>query len=224
MTGRHPATGSCAAVTGMCVTMEGMLLEREAQLAALADYAREASSGTGRLVLVAGEAGIGKSALVEQLQRGPARRPLVAGGRATACSPRGRSARCSTSPRSSAASCSSCAGRRAARRAVRAPCCARSASRRAARGGHRGRALGRRGHPRPAALPRPAAPGRAGRCCVATYRDDGLAADRPAPDRPGRAGHPAADPADRARRRCRADAVADAGRAAAGSTRPSCTG
>jgi DNA-binding CsgD family transcriptional regulator/tetratricopeptide (TPR) repeat protein len=43
------------------------LLEREAALAALAGYAREAGHGDGRLVLVAGEAGIGKSALVEQL-------------------------------------------------------------------------------------------------------------------------------------------------------------
>jgi DNA-binding CsgD family transcriptional regulator/tetratricopeptide (TPR) repeat protein len=44
------------------------LLERGASLAALAGYAREARQGDGRLVLVAGEAGIGKSALIEQLQ------------------------------------------------------------------------------------------------------------------------------------------------------------
>ena len=43
------------------------LLERGAALAALAGYADEAQCGDGRLVLVAGEAGIGKSALVEQL-------------------------------------------------------------------------------------------------------------------------------------------------------------
>ena len=51
------------------MTMEGMLLEREAAQAALADYAREASNGSGRLVLVSGEAGIGKSALVDQLRQ-----------------------------------------------------------------------------------------------------------------------------------------------------------
>jgi DNA-binding CsgD family transcriptional regulator len=42
------------------------LLERESPLAALAAYAGEASSSDGRLVLIAGEAGVGKSALVEQ--------------------------------------------------------------------------------------------------------------------------------------------------------------
>ena len=43
-------------------------MERESSLASLAEYAREARRGEGRLVLVAGEAGAGKSALVEQLQ------------------------------------------------------------------------------------------------------------------------------------------------------------
>jgi len=44
------------------------LLERELPLASLAGYAREARQGDGRLVLVAGEAGVGKSALLEQFQ------------------------------------------------------------------------------------------------------------------------------------------------------------
>jgi tetratricopeptide (TPR) repeat protein len=44
------------------------LLERELPLAALATCAREARHGDGRLMLVAGEAGVGKSALIEELQ------------------------------------------------------------------------------------------------------------------------------------------------------------
>jgi DNA-binding CsgD family transcriptional regulator/tetratricopeptide (TPR) repeat protein len=46
------------------------LLERESALASLAGYAQDAERGDGRLVLVAGEAGVGKSALVEQLASG----------------------------------------------------------------------------------------------------------------------------------------------------------
>jgi DNA-binding CsgD family transcriptional regulator/tetratricopeptide (TPR) repeat protein len=45
------------------------LLERDAQLAALAEYAGQARRADGRLVLIAGEAGVGKSALVEQFRR-----------------------------------------------------------------------------------------------------------------------------------------------------------
>jgi hypothetical protein len=45
------------------------LLERESALGSLASCAAEARRGDGRLVLIAGEAGVGKSALVEQLQR-----------------------------------------------------------------------------------------------------------------------------------------------------------
>jgi DNA-binding CsgD family transcriptional regulator/tetratricopeptide (TPR) repeat protein len=46
------------------------LLERDAQVASLGEYAAEARQGDGRLVLIAGEAGVGKSALVERVQRG----------------------------------------------------------------------------------------------------------------------------------------------------------
>src|ERR1700744_2465038 len=45
------------------------LLERGAPLASLAEYAGEARGGNGRMVLVTGEAGRGKSALVERLQQ-----------------------------------------------------------------------------------------------------------------------------------------------------------
>jgi DNA-binding CsgD family transcriptional regulator/tetratricopeptide (TPR) repeat protein len=45
------------------------LIERESQVASLLQYAEEARVSTGRLVLVSGEAGVGKSSLVEELQR-----------------------------------------------------------------------------------------------------------------------------------------------------------
>jgi DNA-binding CsgD family transcriptional regulator/tetratricopeptide (TPR) repeat protein len=45
------------------------LLERESQLGSLLQYADEARARTGRLVLISGEAGVGKSSLVEELQR-----------------------------------------------------------------------------------------------------------------------------------------------------------
>lgn len=45
------------------------LLERGAPRAALAEYAAEARRGDGRLVTLAGEAGVGKTALLEQFQR-----------------------------------------------------------------------------------------------------------------------------------------------------------
>ena len=44
------------------------VLERESQLAALRSYAEEARRGDGRLALISGEAGIGKSTLVEELE------------------------------------------------------------------------------------------------------------------------------------------------------------
>src|SRR3984957_3292209 len=43
-----------------------ILLERDPALASLRQYAHEASQGEGRLVLIAGEAGVGKSVLVER--------------------------------------------------------------------------------------------------------------------------------------------------------------
>ena len=45
-----------------------MLLERDPALASLRQYAHEAGQGEGRLVLIAGEAGVGKSVLVERFQ------------------------------------------------------------------------------------------------------------------------------------------------------------
>ena len=48
---------------------EPPLLEREPPLALLIEYAAQAAAGEGRLVLLGGEAGVGKSALVERLRR-----------------------------------------------------------------------------------------------------------------------------------------------------------
>ncbi len=45
------------------------LLERESQLGSLLQYADEARAGRGRLVLISGEAGVGKTSLVEGLRR-----------------------------------------------------------------------------------------------------------------------------------------------------------
>jgi DNA-binding CsgD family transcriptional regulator len=47
----------------------GPLLERESPLALLNEYAAQAADGEGRLVLLGGEAGAGKSALVERLRQ-----------------------------------------------------------------------------------------------------------------------------------------------------------
>jgi DNA-binding NarL/FixJ family response regulator len=46
------------------------LLERESQLGSLLQYADEARHRTGRLVLISGEAGVGKTSLLEEVQHG----------------------------------------------------------------------------------------------------------------------------------------------------------
>ena len=44
------------------------LLEREHALASLGEYAESAAGGYGRVVLVSGEAGVGKSTLLEHFE------------------------------------------------------------------------------------------------------------------------------------------------------------
>ena len=56
------------------------LLEREEPLASLAACADEARRGQGRLVLVSGEAGVGKSALVERFTAGLNGHAVLPGG------------------------------------------------------------------------------------------------------------------------------------------------
>ena len=73
------------------------LVGRDRPLQTLTDAARDAASGRGRLVLVAGEAGVGKSALVEAAkEQATATRWLT--GQCEPSSRRDRSARCWTWP------------------------------------------------------------------------------------------------------------------------------
>jgi putative ribosome biogenesis GTPase RsgA len=44
------------------------LLERESHRVAMREYAEEARTGSGRFVLVSGEAGVGKTSLLEHLR------------------------------------------------------------------------------------------------------------------------------------------------------------
>ena len=74
------------------------LLEREVFLDALAAYAQDAASGNGRLVVVTGEAGIGKTTLIDAFRASHAcaasgRRPAgaLAARRAGRCPSRCRS-------------------------------------------------------------------------------------------------------------------------------------
>ena len=55
------------------------LLEREAALETLAAALREAAGGEGRVALVYGEAGIGKTSLVDHFTRAAAARHLLRG-------------------------------------------------------------------------------------------------------------------------------------------------
>src|SRR5262245_42230975 len=65
---RVPPTLRVVADTGSPVVQDTSvtkLFERDASLGALADTLREAAAGAGRIALVYGEAGIGKTSLVE---------------------------------------------------------------------------------------------------------------------------------------------------------------
>jgi chloramphenicol 3-O-phosphotransferase len=79
------------------------LLEREPSLALLADCAAEARRGAGRLVVLGGEAGVGKTALLERFQR-DLRDARWSWGACDGLFTRARSGRCTTSPTSWAAS------------------------------------------------------------------------------------------------------------------------
>ena len=77
----HPFA-KCRALTDTPQPME--LLERQNQLAELTRLLHEAGTGAGKIALVAGEAGAGKSALVEQFSRQSARTARVLWGHSDA--------------------------------------------------------------------------------------------------------------------------------------------
>ena len=147
------------------------LLERSRQMEELHRLAAEAASGRGRLVLVEGEAGVGKTALVRQFTRAlPGERRACCGARCDPCRCRVRSARWSTwRPRWAAAFERLLRAEAPRARSFRGA--ARRARRVHARPRVRGRPLGGRRHPGP-----PALPGRrldtTRSLVVATYRDD----------------------------------------------------
>jgi predicted ATPase/DNA-binding winged helix-turn-helix (wHTH) protein len=61
--------GSGATVGAPAASVHGPLVGRDRPLAALRDHARAASNGRRQIVFICGEAGIGKTALVDELQR-----------------------------------------------------------------------------------------------------------------------------------------------------------
>ena len=160
------------------------LLERESSLALLAGYAAEARHGDGRLVVVGGEAGVGKTAMLGRFS-GSCVMPAGPGERATACSPRARSGRCTTWPISWAASCWTCAPARR-NSPLRCPIRATLADRRAG-----GVAAAHRVRPPP--------DGRDGRALPAPAQRP-LGEGAPAVDRPGLPVRGRAGPAGHGRR------------------------
>lgn len=119
------------------------LLEREPAVDALGAALAEAAAGQGRVALVYGEAGIGKTSLVTHFTRERAGMARALWG---ACDSLHTPRPCTTSPRRPARGCAS---------GSRPP---------ARRRGAGGSALGGCGHARPGDVPGPPSPPDAGRC------------------------------------------------------------
>ena len=100
------------------------LLERESALDALGGWFAEARAGRGRLVLVAGEAGVGKTTLVNEFALQHWQVARVLRGACDALTTPGRWARWPTSPPRSAVGSSSCSGTRHLGRHCSPPCSA----------------------------------------------------------------------------------------------------
>ena len=177
------------------------LLERDSPLASLREYAEDARQGAGRLVLVAGEAGVGKTALLESLEEELPLADWAWGGCDGLSTPRplGPAVRHRGSRRRRPAG--GLPGGGPARDALPHPAAPGRRDRATDGAGDRGRALGGRGHPRPGALPRAADPGqpRAARRDLPGRR---AATRRPAAGGAGRGGQPPRPPGGSAWRRC----------------------
>ena len=132
------------------------------------------SGSRGRLVLVGGEAGVGKTALLRRFCDARAARCGSCGARASRCARRARSARSWTSPRRPAASSRSSSPAAPRPHEVAAALLRELRGARAHGARARGRALGRRGHARRAHAARAADRARSPALVLASYRDDEL--------------------------------------------------
>ena len=173
------------------------LLERESQLGSLLQYADEARTRAGRLVLVSGEAGVGKTSLVEELAAPVARRHVGLGclRRAVHAPTAGAAARHRPRDRREPAGRGAAAPRRATRSST--PCCSAPRPSRTSPCWSSRTSTGPT--TRPSTCSASSAVGSA-TCPVlllVTFRDDALAPDRPAPGRPRRARRTAFHPPHR---------------------------
>ena len=166
------------------------LLERDDALVVLHSSLSEVRSGVGRMLLVSGEAGIGKTALVRSFTasvRGSAR--VLEGACDALAAPRPLGAFVDIGGGSGDGLRALVAAGRLPARGVRGSCHQELAGP-TIRAGGRGRALGGRGDARRAARARPADRGASHALVILTYRDDAR-----------RAGAPGADAARRSRHR-----------------------
>ena len=202
--------GRAGALGGAGLTMRPVrLLERDSSMASLREYAEDARGGSGRLVLVSGEAGVGKTALLECLEEELPQADWAWGGCDGLSTPRPLGPLFDIAARDRRRPARGLPGGRAARDALPDP----------ARQLDGGRAAGRPtvlviedAHWADEAtldLVRFLAPRirDSPSLLVVTYRDDGLAPGRPAARGPRGAGQPPFAPAGSAWPRCRQAAV-----------------